>query len=142
MEMIDRLGAITVPQIARERSTSRQNIQILVDRLVANGRLKFVSNPSHKRSALVELTGYGRSVLDASVSIQKERLAQLGSTFSPSEITVTLGVLRRIYELLSEQNDQNGKEAKHARAGLEKAAARQTNGEADEPVEEFPINLL
>ena len=46
-------GAVTVPQLAASRSTSRQNIQVLVDRLSEAGFIEFVTNPDHKRSVLV-----------------------------------------------------------------------------------------
>ena len=143
LEIIDRVGAITVPQIARERSTSRQNIQILVDRLVAQGRLEFSSNPSHKRSALVQLTGGGRSVLGAGVSSQKEFLAQLEASFSQSEIALAFGILRRIYELLSEETERARRNTEPQRAALTGGSSgEQAHSEADEPAEEFPINLL
>src|SRR6184192_1276169 len=48
-------GTQTVPQIARLRGTSRQNIQILVNRLASQGLVEFSSNPAHKRSELVNL---------------------------------------------------------------------------------------
>src|SRR5207247_10216928 len=45
-------GAHTVPQIARLRDTSRQNIQILVNRLASQGLVEFSSNPDRKSTRL------------------------------------------------------------------------------------------
>src|SRR5678815_4790710 len=53
-------GPQTVPQIGRRKLTSRQNIQVLVNRLVRAGWVYLEPNPAHKRSALVCLTDTGR----------------------------------------------------------------------------------
>src|SRR5215210_2608186 len=55
------LGALTVPQIARMRPTSRQRMQRLADELDAEGLVQFVDNPKHRRSKLVELTREGEA---------------------------------------------------------------------------------
>src|ERR1043166_1033874 len=46
LEVLDTLGSLTVPQIARLRSSSRQNIQILANRLEREGCIQFVPNPA------------------------------------------------------------------------------------------------
>jgi DNA-binding MarR family transcriptional regulator len=53
------LGPLTVPQIAEMRPTSRQRMQRLADELAADGLVKFVDNPKHRRSKLVQLTRKG-----------------------------------------------------------------------------------
>jgi DNA-binding MarR family transcriptional regulator len=58
-------GDQTVPQIGRLRGTSRQNIQIVVNRLAAEGFVEFVRNPAHKRSELVRLTDAGQRAFEA-----------------------------------------------------------------------------
>src|SRR5262249_56384041 len=42
-----RLGPRTVPQLARRRECSRQHVQVLVNRLVADGLAEMVPNPHH-----------------------------------------------------------------------------------------------
>src|SRR6266542_3037428 len=44
------LGPLTVPQIAEMRPTSRQRLQRVADELAAEGLVKFVDNPKHRRS--------------------------------------------------------------------------------------------
>src|SRR5262247_2618007 len=53
------LGALTVPQIAQMRPTSRQRMQRLADELAAEGLVAFIDNPKHRRSKLVQLTPQG-----------------------------------------------------------------------------------
>src|SRR5436190_22047049 len=62
VRVVDGHGPQTVPQIARLRGTSRQNIQMLVNRLESQGCVEFSRNPAHKRSGLVSLTELGRAL--------------------------------------------------------------------------------
>jgi DNA-binding MarR family transcriptional regulator len=59
LRSLARLGPLTVPQIAQMRPTSRQRMQRLADELAAEGLVKFVDNPKHRRSKLVQLTHKG-----------------------------------------------------------------------------------
>src|SRR5262245_41208313 len=53
------LGPLTVPQIAQMRPTSRQRMQRLADELAAERLVRFIDNPKHRRSKLVQLTPEG-----------------------------------------------------------------------------------
>ena len=55
LRRLNKLGEQTVPQMARERSVSRQNVQMLVNQLAEDGYVEFVENPAHKRSPFVRL---------------------------------------------------------------------------------------
>jgi DNA-binding MarR family transcriptional regulator len=61
MRSLARLGALTVPQIAEMRPTSRQRMQRLADELAAEGLVEFIDNPKHRRSKLVQLTAKGEA---------------------------------------------------------------------------------
>lgn len=61
MRSLALLGPLTVPQIAQMRPTSRQRMQRLADELAADGLVRFVDNPKHRRSKLVELTRKGET---------------------------------------------------------------------------------
>ncbi len=61
MRSLALLGPLTVPQIARMRPTSRQRMQRLADELAADGLVKFIDNPKHQRSKLVQLTVKGEA---------------------------------------------------------------------------------
>lgn len=58
-------GAWTVPRVAERLGISRQAVQRVADDLHADGLLRFVDNPEHRRSPLVELTDVGRETLTA-----------------------------------------------------------------------------
>src|SRR5215207_3774925 len=70
MRSLALLGPLTVPQIARMRPTSRQRMQRLAGELSAEGLVKFIDNPKHRRSKLVQLTRKGN-----------ERYRELNSRF-------------------------------------------------------------
>lgn len=53
-------GPQTVPVMAAKRPVARQRIQRIVDELMAEGLVRLVANPAHKRSRLVALTAAGR----------------------------------------------------------------------------------
>jgi DNA-binding MarR family transcriptional regulator len=57
-------GGRTVPQIARRLGFVRQSVQRTADHLESKSLVRFVPNPDHKRSTLIELTAAGRSALD------------------------------------------------------------------------------
>jgi DNA-binding MarR family transcriptional regulator len=57
-------GQLTVPQIARRLGVSRQNVQRVVNDLVAEGQATYSPNPDHKASPLVTLTKRGDQSLD------------------------------------------------------------------------------
>jgi DNA-binding MarR family transcriptional regulator len=61
MRSLALLGPLTVPQIAQMRPTSRQRMQRLADELSAEGLVKFIDNPNHRRSKLVQLTRQGHT---------------------------------------------------------------------------------
>ena len=60
LQVLGRLGPLTVPAIARNRTVSRQSIQTLVNRLEPHGCVALAANPAHKKSGLVHLTDIGR----------------------------------------------------------------------------------
>src|SRR5215203_5225147 len=92
------LGPLTVPQIAEMRPTSRQRMQRLADELAAEGLVKFIDNPKHRRSKLVQLTRKGN-----------ERYRELNSRFLV--IASSMGVdleerdIRKTVEIVRQLSD-------------------------------------
>jgi DNA-binding MarR family transcriptional regulator len=76
MRSLALLGPLTVPRIAQMRPTSRQRMQRLADELAAEGLVRFIDNPKHRRSKLVELTPKG----DARYRELDDRLLSIAST--------------------------------------------------------------
>ncbi len=96
MRSLALLGPLTVPRIARMRPTSRQRMQRLADELAAEGLVRFIDNPRHLRSKLVQLTPKGEAryrELDA-------RLLSIASTMGVAlgepDIRKTTEIVRRL----------------------------------------------
>lgn len=101
LRVLHLLGPQTVPQLARQRSTSRQNVQVLVNRLESAGYTKFLDNPAHKRSELVQLTSSGSDLLASTNRREARMLAGLLPHLTEREILSAAGLLRRLRQLLS-----------------------------------------
>lgn len=94
MRSLALLGPLTVPQIAQMRPTSRQRMQRLADELAAGGLVKFIDNPKHRRSKLVQLTPKG----DAHYRDLNARLLAIaptmGGALSEPDVRKTTEVVR------------------------------------------------
>jgi DNA-binding MarR family transcriptional regulator len=151
LQLLGEHASLTVPQLARLRGTSRQNIQILVNRLASEGCVELNGNPAHKRSALVRLTEQGRARLtvaeDQDQQLEKELLARLSETeFGPA-----LELIRRLRQAISRVESNSGPPPQGAkRRGPEKndlitksESVPETPGLNDEPNDfGLPVNLL
>ena len=89
-------GPQTVPGLARARQVSRQHIQVQADRLAEAGLVEFVSNPTHRRSDLVQLTVQGRTLIASLHAADAVGLNRLRSSVTPDEIQACVAVLRKI----------------------------------------------
>src|SRR5262245_54196353 len=98
---LDKLGEQTVPQMARARAVSRQNIQALINQLVDERLVEMAPNPAHKRSPLARLTPRGKKAVDA-MNRQEAKLlskADLGVTDKAlREAAETLRIVRAYFE--------------------------------------------
>ncbi len=96
MRSLALLGPLTVPQIAQMRPTSRQRMQRLADELAAEGLVKFIDNPRHRRSKLVRLTPKG----DARYRELNARFLVIASTMgvalSEADIRKTTETVRQL----------------------------------------------
>jgi len=148
MTIIKRIGAVTVPRIAQQRFTSRQNIQILVDRLEKEGHLETVKNPAHKRSTLVRLTEEGKRWLQDDEQKRKLLHHQIGSLFSTEEMTLLRAGLKKSHTALAGHSGlaRNGHTttAPNESAPPTKAKLPVPSNELPTPIveEQFPVSLL
>jgi len=146
LDLINQSDTLTVPQIAQKRFTSRQNIQILVDRLEKEGHVEIVGNPAHKRSVLVRLTELGRAWLAEDERSRKQFHNQIGSLFSREEVALLCSALSKLHVALTGTYRQTKAVPKtslpprHANKATEVLQVYAAEPEILE--EEFPLNLL
>jgi DNA-binding MarR family transcriptional regulator len=106
--VLEQHGPHTVPEIARVLGSSRQNIQVLVNRLAAQGCVELTGNPAHKRSGLVHLTEQGTRLL--AMATQQERVSMTGLAryVAEGEIEPAALLLRQIRRLLAGEEWESG----------------------------------
>jgi DNA-binding MarR family transcriptional regulator len=96
MRSLAQLGPLTVPQIAQMRPTSRQRMQRLADELAAEGLVKFIDNPKHQRSKLVELTPKGNTRYRDLSARLLSIASTMGAALSEAEIRKTIEIVRHL----------------------------------------------
>jgi len=147
-------GPHTVPGVARERRTSRQNIQFVVNRLKKAGLVDIENNPAHKRSSLVRLTESGKAALGRIQVAESGRLESLLAQIPEEDVACTRRVLSQIRHSLGghagnetgqqQANLQRSRSPREAKANVRRrrlpAAPAVERPEPEE--EEFPLSLL
>jgi len=111
LRMLGQFGALTVPQIARLVSTSRQNIQTVVNRLQKEGCVESAINPAHKRSGLLRLTERGVASLEIvsrHTDAYKEKLLPHLSEVDLTKATELLRVIHQSVCEVAPSSVQNG----------------------------------
>jgi DNA-binding MarR family transcriptional regulator len=155
LQLLERNGdAQTVPQLARTRLTSRQNIQTLVNRLREEGCVELARNPAHKRSVLVRPTERGKALRKQGAAEEAGRLEAVLAQLPEAELrsaTRLLGELRRLLgEPTSGPGVERAKSLRKVHAQLRRRIRKgsaQTPTSSPEPAEapdtnELPVSLL
>ena len=98
-----RYGPRTVPQLARSRSVTRQHIQEVVGRLVADGLVELVVNPSHARSRLVRITPRGTAFVARTDDVDARVLVAIGGELKTPTLALTARTLRAVREAFEDE---------------------------------------
>ncbi len=143
LQALDRNGPQSVPALARLRSTSRQNLQILVDRLTKHGCVTSTSNPAHKSSPLFDLTAKGRAMLDAGKAEYSGLLEALAGNGSKGRFREAAEILRKLRLSIPPRQPRSGATV-FLQQGHGSASQRPSTAEAVPPQTEteFPVSLL
>jgi DNA-binding MarR family transcriptional regulator len=98
MRSLALLGPLTVPQIAEMRPTSRQRMQRLADELAADGLVRFIDNPRHRRSKLVQLTPKGNGRYRELNARLLMNASTMGAALSEADVHKTTEIVRQLSE--------------------------------------------
>lgn len=90
-----------VAWIARDMGANRQNIQRIVNDLLAEELLQLQPNPHHKRAPLIVLTESGKRAYGAAMALQAPWVNQLASGLSVADIEVTDRVISTLIRKLN-----------------------------------------
>lgn len=133
-------GSLTVPQLARARCTSRQNAQVLVNRLRQRGLVEVLPNPAHQRSSLVATTPAALGLAETVNGEYTQLIARVQAVCPLSEIRAAVALLRQLRAVIGN--------ASNTAAVAESATAKSAHSQhlAADPTspqtDELPVNLL
>lgn len=94
LDLLRARGPMTVPQIGRAQSLSRQFVQRMVNSAQADGLVRAVPNPAHRRSMLLELTPTGAARIRAVHAREHRLLRDVGGDLTEADVDACLRVLR------------------------------------------------
>ncbi|MDI3407811.1 MarR family winged helix-turn-helix transcriptional regulator [Streptomyces cavernicola] len=99
------LGAVLaeplpVAAIARRMGITRQSVQRVADRLVADGLARYEPNPAHRKAKLVTPTEEGRAAVDRIRPGHARLAAQLAERLGEAELAETVRVLEQLSEAM------------------------------------------
>jgi DNA-binding MarR family transcriptional regulator len=96
MEFLHPRHELSVPEIARRYSVSRQHVQVIVNALVARGLLRSAENPQHKRSRLIRLSDEGRIAFNEIRQNEAAVIEQIFCDVSDDALEITRKTLQAL----------------------------------------------
>ena len=103
METLSASGAMTVPQIAKNKGVTRQHIQLLADALCEQGLAVVKENPAHRRSSLIALTDKGQRAFAKMQARELPVIEALAEDFGVQDLERATAVLNRLAGYLDER---------------------------------------
>ncbi|MGC9543830.1 MarR family winged helix-turn-helix transcriptional regulator [Streptomyces sp. UG1] len=94
--LLHRYGPMTVPQMGRVMTLTRQFVQRMVNDAAARGWVEATPNPSHQRSSLIRITDDGRAVITAILAREHALNRQVGGDLTEDELRACVRVLKQM----------------------------------------------
>lgn len=99
LDLLREHGPMTVPQMGRAQTLSRQFVQRMVNDAVAGQLVEIIPNPAHQRSSLVRLTEGGSAAITAALTREQSLLRQVDGDLTDADVTACVRVLGRMLDL-------------------------------------------
>lgn len=96
LTLLHRYGPMTVPQMGRVMTLSRQFVQRMVNDAAAGGWAEATPNPAHQRSSLIRITAEGEAVITAILAREHALNRQVGGDLTESELRACARVLKEM----------------------------------------------
>ncbi|KMS76351.1 MarR family transcriptional regulator [Streptomyces viridochromogenes] len=96
LTLLHRYGPMTVPQMARVMTLTRQFVQRMVNDAAASGWAEATPNPAHQRSSLIRITADGEAVITAILAREHALNRQVGGDLTESELRACARVLKEM----------------------------------------------
>ncbi|MFF1320415.1 MarR family winged helix-turn-helix transcriptional regulator [Streptomyces chartreusis] len=96
--LLHRYGPMTVPQMGRLMTLTRQFVQRMVNDALARGWAETTPNPAHQRSSLIRITDEGEAVITAILAREHALNRQVGGELTEAELQACVRVLKEMLQ--------------------------------------------
>ncbi|MCL8010006.1 MarR family transcriptional regulator [Streptomyces sp. AS02] len=103
--VLHRYGPMTVPQMGRLMTLSRQFVQRMVNEAAAEGWVEATPNPAHQRSSLIRITDEGEAVITAVLAREHALNQQVGGDLTDAELRACTHVLKQMLKTFDHGTD-------------------------------------
>ncbi|GAA4084532.1 MarR family winged helix-turn-helix transcriptional regulator [Streptomyces shaanxiensis] len=103
--VLHRYGPMTVPQMGRVMTLSRQFVQRMVNEAAAEGWVEATPNPAHQRSSLIRITDEGEAVITAILAREHALNRQVGGELTDAELRACTRVLKQMLKTFDHGTD-------------------------------------
>lgn len=103
LEILDKYGDQTVPELAARLEIQRQYVQIMCNETLASGFIEQRPNPRHKRSPIMALTNQGRTLIEDILTKEMQIMEQMSEDLSEENITTALNVVLAVVDSLKKR---------------------------------------
>lgn len=100
--LLHRYGPMTVPQMGRLMTLTRQFVQRMVNDAATGGWVEVTPNPAHQRSSLIRITAAGEAVIDAILAREHALNRQVGGELTDAELRACRRVLKEMLRTFDE----------------------------------------
>lgn len=107
LDLLRENGPMTVPQMGRAQSLSRQFVQRMVNDAAERKLVESIPNPAHQRSSLIRLTDGGHAAITAVTAREHAMLRQAGGDLTNTDVAACVRVLGRMLELFDDVDASN-----------------------------------
>jgi DNA-binding MarR family transcriptional regulator len=104
IQLLNRLGSATVPDMAFKLGVSRQSVQVICNDLLARGLIEFRENPRHKRSKLAILNEIGQQSIQQAQQKEYQIIQHLFPGIEFEKIVDSCKLLARIRRTVDENH--------------------------------------
>lgn len=94
--LLHRYGSMTVPQMGRVMTLTRQFVQRMVNDAAARGWVEALPNPAHQRSSLIRITDEGEAVITAILEREHALNRRVGGDLTDDELQACVHVLKQM----------------------------------------------
>lgn len=94
--LLHRYGPMTVPQMGRVMTLTRQFVQRMVNDAMDRDWVEATPNPAHQRSSLIRITDEGTAVITAILAREHALNRQVGGDLTDTELRACVRVLKEM----------------------------------------------